>query len=150
MATLTTDFRQFSRLFPAMPIRWIVLKYAERHLKTHRHIPPDMAFMLVYLMWAERKYSDSQPRVPAGSPDGGQWTSGGGGDSSGTDIIFDPLSAINGPVSQIFTSLEDQCDAQLEQDLITCRALASASCYAQAMQRFAACLRGKSLPPFNF
>jgi hypothetical protein len=25
------------------------------------------------------KYSPSQPRVPAGSPEGGQWTSGGGG-----------------------------------------------------------------------
>jgi hypothetical protein len=27
----------------------------------------------------QRKYSPNQPRVPAGSPDGGQWTSGGGG-----------------------------------------------------------------------
>ncbi|WP_284178835.1 hypothetical protein [Rhabdaerophilum sp. SD176] len=26
-----------------------------------------------------RKYSPSQPRVPAGNSDGGQWTSGGGG-----------------------------------------------------------------------
>lgn len=26
-----------------------------------------------------QKYDDDQPRVPAGSPDGGQWTSGGGG-----------------------------------------------------------------------
>jgi len=24
------------------------------------------------------KYAEDQPRVPAGSPDGGQWTSGGG------------------------------------------------------------------------
>lgn len=27
----------------------------------------------------ERKYSPDQPRVPAGSPEGGRWTSGGGG-----------------------------------------------------------------------
>jgi hypothetical protein len=27
----------------------------------------------------DRKYSPSQPRVPAGNPDGGQWTSGDGG-----------------------------------------------------------------------
>lgn len=27
----------------------------------------------------ERKYSPNQPRVPAGNPDGGQWTDGGGG-----------------------------------------------------------------------
>jgi len=32
-----------------------------------------------------RKYSQDQPRVPAGSPDGGQWTSG-GGDAQSTDI----------------------------------------------------------------
>jgi hypothetical protein len=30
---------------------------------------------LIYLL----KYSPSQPRAPAGSPEGGQWTSGGGG-----------------------------------------------------------------------
>jgi hypothetical protein len=30
-----------------------------------------------------RKYSEDQPRVPAGNPDGGQWTSGGGGQSTG-------------------------------------------------------------------
>jgi HK97 family phage portal protein len=33
----------------------------------------------------ERRYSPSQPRVPAGSPEGGQWASGGGG-GSGTHI----------------------------------------------------------------
>lgn len=33
------------------------------------------------------KYSADQPRVPAGNPDGGEWTSGGGGDGSLTDAI---------------------------------------------------------------
>ncbi len=32
-----------------------------------------------------QKYSSDQPRVPAGSPDGGQWTSGGGGSGSSSD-----------------------------------------------------------------
>jgi hypothetical protein len=27
----------------------------------------------------QRKFSPDQPRVPAGNPDGGQWTDGGGG-----------------------------------------------------------------------
>jgi hypothetical protein len=36
----------------------------------------------------ERKFDPSQPRVPAGSSDGGQWTSG-GGDSGTTDNIAD-------------------------------------------------------------
>jgi hypothetical protein len=37
---------------------------------------------LIYLL---RKYSPSQPRVPAGSPDAGQWTSGGGGSGGEAD-----------------------------------------------------------------
>lgn len=55
----------------------------------HRWIRPDAArFLLpgtdpvsVYPA-LERKYSPSQPRMPAGNPDGGQWTSGGGGSST--------------------------------------------------------------------
>ncbi len=33
-----------------------------------------------------RKYSPDQPRAPAGNPEGGQWTSDGGGDSSSSDV----------------------------------------------------------------
>lgn len=37
----------------------------------------------------ERKYDPSQPRVPAGNSDGGQWTSGGGdGSSSGRPRVY--------------------------------------------------------------
>lgn len=36
---------------------------------------------------AHAKYSADQPRVPAGSPDGGQWTSGGGGSGANSDAI---------------------------------------------------------------
>jgi hypothetical protein len=36
--------------------------------------------------YLERKYSPDQPRVPAGNPDGGQWTSGGGGGRSHSEI----------------------------------------------------------------
>lgn len=43
---------------------------------------------LEHELWLfDQKYSPSQPRVPAGNPDGGQWTSGGGvsgGDGSDT------------------------------------------------------------------
>ncbi|WP_439500210.1 hypothetical protein [Bosea sp. (in: a-proteobacteria)] len=34
-----------------------------------------------------RKYNPSQPRVPAGNSDGGQWTSGGGGSGSGSPFF---------------------------------------------------------------
>ena len=52
----------------------------------HRWIRPDAARFLtpgtdpasIYPA-LEHKYSPNQPRVPAGNPDGGQWTDGGGG-----------------------------------------------------------------------
>jgi hypothetical protein len=34
----------------------------------------------------ERKYDPGQPRVPAGVREGGQWTSGGGGDASASTL----------------------------------------------------------------
>jgi hypothetical protein len=42
----------------------------------------DVQLKLCKLAYLWRKYSPSRPRVPAGSPDGGQWARGGGG---GTD-----------------------------------------------------------------
>jgi hypothetical protein len=42
---------------------------------------------LAYLL---RKYGADQPRVPAGSPEGGQWTSGRGGVGNGNDGGGDP------------------------------------------------------------
>lgn len=39
------------------------------------------------------KYAPDQPRVPAGSSDGGQWTSGGGGGGSRSEM---PAEAIAG------------------------------------------------------
>jgi len=55
MSNLAHDFKNFARYFPSMPIHWVVLHYAKRHLKSHRRIPPDMAFMLTYVMWADKK-----------------------------------------------------------------------------------------------
>jgi hypothetical protein len=42
------------------------------------------------------KYSPDQPRVPAGNPDGGQWTSG-GGTSGGQDTRVAPTANRNDP-----------------------------------------------------
>jgi hypothetical protein len=41
----------------------------------------------------ERKYSPDQPRVPAGNPYGGQWTSGGGGGGDNGNGVTTELSA---------------------------------------------------------
>ena len=81
MTRPTRDFKQFARAYPALPPFRIALTYAEREVRRRGHIPPDTGFMLTYVIWADltqngRKYSEDQPRVPAGQPGGGQWTSG--------------------------------------------------------------------------
>ncbi|MBV9394804.1 MAG: hypothetical protein JOZ84_10360 [Methylobacteriaceae bacterium] len=43
----------------------------------------DVQVKCLRLIHVLRKYSADQPRVPAGTPEGGQWTSGGGGGGSG-------------------------------------------------------------------
>jgi CDI toxin RNase A-like protein len=55
---------------------------AERREVEELRIKSDLAFenfRRAFKSYAQqRKYSPDQPRVPAGNPDGGQWTSGGG------------------------------------------------------------------------
>lgn len=51
------------------------------------------------------KYNPDQPRVPAGNPDGGQWTSGGGGEGS---------SGEDGLQSDIESALDDLDDTSLD------------------------------------
>lgn len=85
-----------------------------------------------------RKYDPNQPRVPAGTPDGGQWTSEGSSPSSVRPIFYDPrrlavqkaievglafytwLSARNGRDSQAiitFNASEFKPDGRGELDL---------------------------------
>lgn len=45
----------------------------------------------------KKKYSVDQPRVPSGSPDGGQWTSGSGG--GGDSGVSSPLGAVTSAVT---------------------------------------------------
>jgi hypothetical protein len=85
------------------------------------------------LQAAKANFNPSQPRVPAGEPEGGQWT----GTSAGLGRYR-------------LAGLEDICDAQYERDIFQCRLVGSPACYAQAAQRYAACLAGRSLPPFNY
>jgi len=75
----------------------------------HRWIRPDAARFLkpgtdvesVYPA-LERKYSPNQPRVPAGNPDGGQWTSGGGGSGASVPGSTQPMGNIDfGDLSEI-------------------------------------------------
>jgi hypothetical protein len=71
-----------------------------------------------------RKYSADQPRSPAGNPDGGQWT---GGEESGESEEW------------IDTALAETSETLKIVDELVCRRLKSRPCWAQAMDRYAAC-----------
>ncbi len=119
------------------------------------------------------KYSPDQPRVSAGNSDGGQWTSGGGGDGkigggSSQDVIFggngedrlaegvqsEPWSLGNeaggGPRSWLSRAFADKCDEQLARDMFHCDMVGLRSCRAQAMERYGACISGKPIPPLSY
>jgi hypothetical protein len=96
-----------------------------------------------------RKYDPNQPRVPAGNPDGGQWTGGGADSQDGDDL--QPANYLLAPAGAQSAAY---CWNQLTIDNLYCGALRPSSvvaaCRSQAMQRYAACLTGKSIPPLPF
>jgi hypothetical protein len=103
----------------------------------------------------ERKFSPSQPRVPAGVPEGGQWTSeGGDGDSSNGRASENPTVGNGKPKTKIAARVSPEREAECElirrNDEFICKAFQSRACYGQAMLRYANCLQGLPLPPLNF
>lgn len=82
------------------------------------------------------KYDPDQPRVPAGNPDGGQWT----GESGPVRVA----------ARRISEALEKECEVQYSSDKFICNAFQSAACYNQAALRYANCLRELPIPPLNF
>ena len=51
---------------------------------------------------------------------------------------------------QLCQSSEAECDRQYQQDIFECRMFGLAECYRQAMERYAACLAGRQIPPLTF
>ncbi len=94
------------------------------------------------------KYDPSQPRVPAGSPDGGQWT--------GSESNF----SNTGEFSSSFSLAASRgrsvryCMAQYAIDGLLCGSLSLAElrarCWAQANQRLGNCLAGRPIPPLSY
>ena len=89
------------------------------------------------------KFDPDQPRVPAGNPDGGQWTSGGG---PGRAVSADRPFALAARSKQS----EAECMAQYANDSFICRAVRTRVCWQQAAERLSACLSGRPLPSLNF
>jgi hypothetical protein len=88
----------------------------------------------------DRRYDPEQPRVPAGSPGGGRWTSGADGEGLGL-----PIEMMAGRRRS-----RAYCDAQYDRDIFQCKMVGLSTCYAQAMVRLVACERGFSIPPLNY
>jgi hypothetical protein len=81
------------------------------------------------------KYSPSQPRAPAGQPEGGQW------------VPWNRSPTVAGPFDEINRA---KCEAQYESDLFQCSFAASgrsgAACREQAMSRYMLCMKGLPIP----
>lgn len=94
-----------------------------------------------------KAYDPDQPRVPAGNPDGGQWTSGGAAGKTEATPLPSFAAARRRGRSVAY------CMAQYAVDGLMCNSVASSqrrACWAQAAERFANCLSGRPIPPFSF
>jgi hypothetical protein len=96
----------------------------------------------------ETKYDPNQPRVPAGNPDGGQWTETGAG--SATNSTTKEESLILSGLRRISSGLEDLCGNQYMRDVFQCRMVGLRACYEQAALRYSNCLVGRPIPPLNY
>lgn len=91
-----------------------------------------MTLSMMALGAALTKYNPNQPRVPAGKPDGGQWT----------------RMTIAGKWTE---KNREVCEAQYETDMFQCKFVLSwRSCEGQAMMRMISCMKGDPVPPFNY
>jgi hypothetical protein len=79
------------------------------------------------------KYNPNQPRISAGSPEGGQWTT-----SNGSRVAGKWNSANYA-----------KCEAQYESDILQCRMMLwNPFCEDQALSRRTACMKDLPIPPF--
>ena len=93
----------------------------------------------------EAKYSPDQPRVPKRNPGGGQFTRIGGG------IGQSPSPNIReGEFDMAARGNEAECDLQYKRDKLICNLVRTRLCWAQAAERYAACLSGRPIPMLRF
>jgi hypothetical protein len=105
-----------------------------------------------------KAYDPSQPRMPAGSPEGGRWTSGGGGSGNaaqtsdnGQDSAGDlPANREFQIATPISPERERECELQFDRDIFHCNMVGLPACYDQAYLRYSNCLIGRPIPPLNY
>ena len=89
-----------------------------------------------------RKFYPNQPRVPAGNPNGGQW--------SGERRNVRTQQVTRLATRRISPAREAECEEQYAGDKFQCQMVGLSECYAQAMLRYANCLQGLPIPPLNY
>jgi hypothetical protein len=117
----------------------------------------------------EAKYSPDQPRVPKRNPGGGQFTRIGGGiGQSPSPDIAQPMGGVDvddvtglseldgspnireGELDMAARGNEAECDLQYKRDKLICNLVRTPLCWAQAAERYAACLSGRPIPMLRF
>ncbi|WP_338722631.1 hypothetical protein [Devosia sp. XK-2] len=78
-----------------------------------------------------KRFDPNQPRVPAGRPDGGQWTD-------------DTRTAMGRRLSAA------ECDDLFDKDNFHCKMVGLRSCYQQATFRYGDCLAGRTIRPLSY
>ena len=135
-----------------------------------RHVTPGSDLSSVFALY-EQKYSPEQPRVPAGSREGGQWTNDGanagrtfskpprgnteptaGSGRSDPRVLSDATQDnYYKPGTRVAARLPPgraaECQFQYRQDTFICNLIGTRSCWAQAAFRLSQCLIGGYVPP---
>jgi hypothetical protein len=93
--------------------------------------------MAIQIQRQIQKYREDQPRVPRGSPLGGQWTDDGNSEPVDVAGRYDARRAA-------------VCTAQQMKDEELCRGAKGALCWSIAKERYAACTRNDYLPMLYF
>jgi hypothetical protein len=95
-----------------------------------------------------RKYDANQPRVPAGNPDVGQWSSD--GELSSEQSAESADSPTDFSAARRRRGVEAECDAQYKRDTVICNLVKTPLCWKQTMARYAAFLGGHPIPELRF
>lgn len=142
----------------ALRVHLAVIRH-ENAIRKTRGLPPltasDRGWQIILKNFARfqaacRKagFDPNQPRVPAGSPDGGQWTG-----AEGDDGPTEPrprAQRLRLAARRRSSGLEETCLFQYRQDTFICNAVQSLACWQQAALRYANCLAGLPIPPLVF
>jgi hypothetical protein len=124
-------------------------KYWMRH-DAHRFIRHDAWRFLPLSQRFEAKFDPNQPRVPTGSPEGGQWTANGGSAGAEAGIVGITAETLELSAARISSQRRAECEEQYRDDIFKCNLLRTRSCWAQAEFRKAQCLIGGYVPPIYF